>query len=152
MRLISLLGLLALPFAYAAPQAQTGSPSSAASSSPTASLDSLTPEETDALFQLHEDLVNIPSISDDEIECAKWLEEYLSEMGYYVEQVPVTAGAEGRFNVFAYPQAIKDNGSWPEVLITSHIDTVGRQNCELDKPITDSPIGPTLHPLRNSRG
>jgi acetylornithine deacetylase len=123
-RLASLLGLLALPFAYAAPQAQTGSPSSAASPSPTASLDSLTPKETEALFQLHEDLVNIPSISDDEIECAEWLEEYLSEKGYYVKQVPVTAGAEGRFNVFAYPQAIKDNGSWPEVLISSHIDTV----------------------------
>jgi acetylornithine deacetylase len=84
----------------------------------------LTPEETDALFQLHEDLVNIPSISDDEIECAEWLEEYLSGKGYYVEQVPVTGGGEGRFNVFAYPQAIKDNGSWPEVLISSHIDTV----------------------------
>jgi acetylornithine deacetylase len=77
-RLASVLGLLALPFAYAAPQAQTGMLNSAASSSPTASLDSLTPEETDALFQLHEDLVNIPSISDDEIECAEWLEGYLS--------------------------------------------------------------------------
>ena len=146
-RLTSLLGLLALPFAYAAPQAQTGSPSSAASSSPTASLDSLTPEETDALFQLHEDLVNIPSISDDEIECAEWLEEYLSGKGYYVEQVPVTAGAEGRFNVFAYPQAIKDNGSWPEILITSHIDTVSWQIHELDKSNTDSPIGTALHSL-----
>jgi acetylornithine deacetylase len=88
----------------------------------------LTTEEIDLLFELHENLVNIPSISDDEIECAEWLEEYLGEKGYYVEKIPVTAGAEGRFNVFAYPQAIRDNGSWPEVLITSHIDTV-RQAC-----------------------
>lgn len=130
-------GLLIFPLVYAAPQAQSQTLSSAtgvaasssaasstASSSPTASLDPLTTEETESLFQLHEDLVNIPSISDDEIECAEWLEEYLGEKGYYVERVPVTAGAEGRFNVFAYPQAIRDNGSWPEVLITSHIDTV----------------------------
>lgn len=101
-----------------------GVASSASISTPTPSSDPLTTEETEALFQLHEDLVNIPSISDDEIECAEWLEEYLEEKGYHVERVPVTAGAEGRFNAFAYPQAIRDNGSWPEVLVTSHIDTV----------------------------
>lgn len=43
-------------------------------------------------------------------------------MGYYVEEVPV--GDTGTFNVFAYPQELKDEGVWPEVLITSHIDTV----------------------------
>ncbi|KZM21958.1 Acetylornithine deacetylase [Ascochyta rabiei] len=133
------IGLLAIPLVYAAPQAQNQTPSSttgvtvtaggtatglASSPSSTASPDPLTTEETASLFQLHEDLVNIPSISDDEIECAEWLEEYLGEKGYYVERVPVTAGAEGRFNVFAYPQTIRDNGSWPEVLISSHIDTV----------------------------
>ncbi|KAH6616327.1 hypothetical protein C7974DRAFT_474839 [Boeremia exigua] len=129
----SLVGLLAIPLVCAAPQAQSQSSSSvatasassaAADPSSTASPDPLSTEETEALFQLHEDLVNIPSISDDEIECAEWLEEYLSAKDYYVERVPVTAGAEGRFNVFAYPQAIRDNGSWPEVLVTSHIDTV----------------------------
>ena len=139
MRLTSVLCLLAIPLAYAAPQVQNQASSSASgaivtatatgsapSSSATVSLDPLTTEETDALFQLHEDLVNIPSISDDEIECAEWLKEYLGEKGYYVERVPVTDGAEGRFNVFAYPQAIRDNGRWPEVLISSHIDTVSR--------------------------
>jgi hypothetical protein len=83
----------------------------------------LTTEERSTLFELHEDLVNIPSISDDEIECAEWLEGYLNEKGYYVERILVTTGAEGRFDVFAYPQAIRDGGNWPEVLITSHIDT-----------------------------
>lgn len=132
--LTSVFCLLALPVAYAAPgvQGQTSSPASdvaliartSASSSSTLSLESLTTEETDALFELHENLVNIPSISDDEIECAEWLEQYLSEKGYSVERVPVTTGAEGRFNVFAYPEAVRDGGAWPEVLITSHIDTV----------------------------
>lgn len=137
-RLIPVLGLLTVPLAFAAPQAvsssvtktPSASPSSAglasssAVSTPSLVPDALTTEETDALYQLHEDLVSIPSISDNEIECAEWLEEYLGGKGYYVERVPVTAGAEGRFNVFAYPQAIRDNSSWPEVLVTSHIDTV----------------------------
>jgi|SRR5690242_5904865 len=145
-RLTSVLGLLAIPLAFAAPQVQSQVPSStsgvatsasatasstAASSTTSVTPEPLTPEETEALFQLHEDLVNIPSISDDEIECAEWLEEYLGGKNYYVERVPVTAGAEGRFNVFAYPQAIRDNGSWPEVLVTSHIDTVSSYVLEL---------------------
>lgn len=143
----SVISLLALQLAHAAPQAQSqtgtaaacpstitsttarsasSSASSSPSSSPSALPGSLTTEETDELFTLHESLVNIPSISDDEIEAAEWLEEYLSEKGYYVERVPVTAGAEGRFNVFAFPQSIRDEGAWPEVLISSHIDTVRR--------------------------
>ena len=138
--------LLAVPLTHAAPQAQsqtavsesavltaTGTAtSSAPSSSSTASLYPLSTEERNSLFQLHENLVNIPSISDDEIECTEWLEKYLGEKGYYVERVHVTAGAEGRFNVFAYPQSIRDNGSWPEVLITSHIDTVRHSYIDTD--------------------
>ncbi|KAL7779846.1 hypothetical protein CFE70_009863 [Pyrenophora teres f. teres 0-1] len=83
---------------------------------------SLTTEETDKLFSLHEELVNIPSISEDEVECADFLSEYLADLGYYVEEIPV--GDTGTFNVYAYPQALKDEGTWPEVLITSHIDTL----------------------------
>ena len=116
--------------------ASTTGISSASSSSATASSNPLTTEERESLFELHENLVNIPSISDDEIECAEWLEEYLREKGYFVERVPVTAGAEGRFNVFAYPTAIRDNGSWPEVLVTSHIDTVSRLQTDLTRLIT----------------
>jgi acetylornithine deacetylase len=40
----------------------------------------------------------------------------------YVEKVP--AGETGTYNVFAYAQELKDEGLWPEVLISSHIDTV----------------------------
>jgi acetylornithine deacetylase len=112
-RLLS-LGLLLLTSASAAPQA-------APSLAPSA-LSSLTTEERDELFSLHEELVSIPSISEDEVECADYISEYLEELGYYVEKVPV--GNTSTYNVFAYPTALKDEGAWPEVLITSHIDTV----------------------------
>ncbi|CAN9083698.1 unnamed protein product [Alternaria sp. RS040] len=118
----SLLALVFLRSAIAAPQASV-SPLAVSSASPPASSSvTLTAEETDELFSLHEELVNIPSISGDEVEGAEFLSEYLSSLGYYVEEVPV--GDTGTFNVFAYPQELKDEGVWPEVLITSHIDTV----------------------------
>ncbi|KAB2102693.1 hypothetical protein AG0111_0g9033 [Alternaria gaisen] len=118
----SLVALVFLRSAIAAPQASV-SPSAVSSASPSASSSvTLTAEETDDLFSLHEVLVNIPSISGDEVEGAEFLSEYLSNLGYYVEEVPV--GDTGTFNVFAYPQELKDEGVWPEVLITSHIDTV----------------------------
>lgn len=124
-RIKSLFGLLTLSLVSAAPQAPSASPSASATNpTPSGSVraESLTTEETDELFSLHEELVNIPSISNDEVECAEYVSEYLKELGYYVEEVPV--GDSGTYNVFAYPQALKDEGTWPEVLITSHIDTV----------------------------
>jgi acetylornithine deacetylase len=125
------LGLLLLASVSAAPQASQvsslGSPTSTSSLASTASftsssLTSLTSEESDELFKLHEELVNIPSISNDEVACAEYLSEYLEELGYYVEKLPV--GNTSTYNVFAYPSELKDEGVWPEVLITSHIDTV----------------------------
>ncbi|KAL1799921.1 hypothetical protein ACET3X_000263 [Alternaria dauci] len=118
----SLLALASLRAVAAAPQASV-SPSAVSSASPSASSSvTLTTEETDELFSLHEELVNIPSISGDEVEAAEFVSRYLSDLGYYVEEIPV--GDTGTFNVFAYPQELKDEGVWPEVLITSHIDTV----------------------------
>jgi len=125
--LTQILGLLLVALVRAVPQASAvtvTTTTSATTSSSTASA-SLTSEERDELFTLHEDLVNIPSISGNETECAEWLSDYLEELGYYVEKVPV--GNTGTFNVFAYPSALKDEGVWPEVLITSHMDTVGPQ-------------------------
>jgi len=122
--LTQILGLLLVALVRAVPQASAvtvTTTTSATTSSSTASA-SLTSEERDELFTLHEDLVNIPSISGNETECAEWLSDYLEELGYYVEKVPV--GNTGTFNVFAYPSALKDEGVWPEVLITSHMDTV----------------------------
>ncbi|KAL6711122.1 hypothetical protein ACN47E_005653 [Coniothyrium glycines] len=122
-----LLSLLLLSSVLGAPQVP-GTPSSTVVSPPAASptdpgqASNLTTEERTELFSLHEELVNIPSISGDETECADFITEYLQDLGYYVEQLPV--GDTGTSNVFAYPQALKDENVWPEVLITSHIDTV----------------------------
>ncbi|KAH7380112.1 hypothetical protein BKA66DRAFT_512884 [Pyrenochaeta sp. MPI-SDFR-AT-0127] len=112
--------LLLLSLANAASQA--AQPSSSVSSTAPSPSTTLTTEETEELFSLHEELVNIPSISGEEGECADFVAKYLEELGYYVEKVPV--GSTNTHNVFAYPQALKDEGVWPEVLITSHIDTV----------------------------
>lgn len=99
----------------------TVSQTSTTSSTPSA-LSSLTSEEKDELFELHEELVNIPSVSNAEGECADYISKYLEELGYYVEKIPV--GNTSTYNVFAYSTALRDEGVWPEVLITSHIDTV----------------------------
>lgn len=125
----SVLGLLFVGVATAAPQAaQPSASSSSSAASPSAignSSSSLTSDERDELFSLHEELVNIPSISGEELECADFVKEYLEELGYYVDKVPV--GNKSSYNVFAYPQELKDEGGWPEVLITSHIDTVSHE-------------------------
>jgi acetylornithine deacetylase len=125
------LGFLLLTSVSAAPQASqlcnttvcitSTLPAATPSVSPSTQ-SSLTTEERDELFSLHEELVSIPSISEDEVECADYISEYLEELGYYVEKVPV--GNTSTYNVFAYPTALKEEGTWPEVLITSHIDTV----------------------------
>jgi acetylornithine deacetylase len=116
------LGFLLLASVSAAPQASPISSLISASSATPSAVPSLTTEERDELFNLHEELVNIPSISGDEVKCADYISEYLEELGYYVEKVPV--GNTSTSNVWAYPKALKDEGVWPEVLITSHIDTV----------------------------
>ena len=109
----------------AAPQVGPTPPSSSVSAAPTPSANGttipLTEGERDELFDLHEQLVDIPSISRNETECAEFVNEYLTDLGYYVEKINV---GPGRFNVFAYPQELKNQSVWPEVLITSHIDTV----------------------------
>ena len=121
----SLTKLIALQLVIIAPKASIArSVVRSGSQSISSRETSLTTEEADKLFSLHEELVNIPSISEDEAECAEFLSEYLTGLGYYVEDVPI--GDTGTFNVFAYPQALKDEGAWPEVLITSHIDTVSK--------------------------
>ena len=118
-----LLGCFILSIANATPQAV--SPSSSVDSvapSPSATAASLTTEEREELFSLHEKLVNIPSISNHETECADFVSEYIEKLGYFVDKVPV--GNTSTYNIFAYPQELKDGGILPEVLITSHMDTV----------------------------
>jgi acetylornithine deacetylase len=129
-----LFGLAAAAPQASQPSASITSVTSSVSASPSA-LPSLTTEEQDKLFNLHEELVNIPSISNDEVKCAEFVSNYLKKLGYYVEKVPV--GNTSTYNVFAYPQALKDEGVWPEVLITSHLDTV-RINCSCDQIRADN--------------
>lgn len=125
---LSLLSLLLVSSTNAAPQEAPSATSLAPGSTASATPQSLNSNETATLFELHEELVNIPSVSDDEIECSEFLLEYLtsylSEFDFAVDKVPVDSGAPGRFNVFAYPSALQEAGEWPEVLISSHIDTV----------------------------
>jgi len=143
----TLAALASLGFTIAAPQASV-SPSAVSSPSPSASSSAtLTTEETEDLYSLHEELVNIPSVSGDEVECAEFISRYLSDLGYYVEEIP--AGDTGTFNVFAYPQELKDEGVWPEVLITSHIDTVSIFDpSHAPKTTSDTKLGATILPIR----
>lgn len=147
MVLVRSFWLVALQLVIAAPQAST-TPFALSSPSPSESgrATSLSTQEVDTLFSLHEQLVNIPSISGDEVECADFVSEYLTELGYYVEQVPV--GDTGVYNVFAYPQELKDEGVWPEVLITSHIDTVRMVPKTHSSHITDKNIGTAILPVQ----
>ncbi|KAF2852233.1 acetylornithine deacetylase-like protein [Plenodomus tracheiphilus IPT5] len=124
-RITALWSLCFFSLVCAAPQGSQPSVSASSIAPNSSGADeavALTAEERDELFSLHEELVNIPSISADEVECAEFISEYLKELGYYVEEVPEEG--TGAYNVFAYPQSLKDAGVWPEVLITSHIDTV----------------------------
>ncbi|KAF2133507.1 Zn-dependent exopeptidase [Dothidotthia symphoricarpi CBS 119687] len=120
--LAPILAFFLFSLVSAAPQASPSPSSLSPSPSASNSSISLTSEETEELYKLHEELVNIPSISGDEVECAEYVSEYLEELGYYVEKLQV--GTTGTFNVFAYSTALKNEGVWPEVLITSHVDTV----------------------------
>ena len=119
--------LFTLCRASPAPQAEAPSLTCSFSSlpSPTSSVQPspFTAEEITGLYDLHEKLVDIPSISKEEVQCAEFVNEYLTSLGYHVEKIPVENGSS-RYNVFAYPTELQEQGVWPEVLITSHLDTV----------------------------
>ena len=91
------------------------------------------PFDHDTLYLLHRDLVNIPSVSGNESQVGRYLEEYLTRRNYTVERQYVDAAPEytglgslgeaasRRFNLLAYPGSLKRQ---TRVLLTSHIDTV----------------------------
>ncbi len=66
------------------------------------------------LLELTKALVNIRSVTGDEIACAEFLRAYLAAKNFQVELQPVTPG---RSNVFA-------SRGTPEVVLSTHIDTV----------------------------
>ncbi|KAF1929884.1 Zn-dependent exopeptidase [Didymella exigua CBS 183.55] len=76
-------------------------------------LDHSTSEE---LLSLHKKLVEIESISDNELEVGTWLASYLKDSGFTVEKQKV---AKDRYNLLAYGSK-RDT----TILLSSHIDTV----------------------------
>jgi acetylornithine deacetylase len=67
------------------------------------------------LFELTKNLINIPSISDDEQAVGFFLRDYLQNLGWTVELQPVS---ENQNNVIAY---LNDT---PRVFLSTHMDTV----------------------------
>ncbi len=66
------------------------------------------------LFQLALALVNIPSVTGQEMACTDFLRDYLERQGFAVELQPVS---DGRANLLAF-------AGRPEVVLSSHLDTV----------------------------
>ncbi|KAG7196247.1 uncharacterized protein KQ657_000260 [Scheffersomyces spartinae] len=77
-----------------------------------------------SLLQLHKSLVDISSVSFNETEVAKYLEQYLTDAGLTVElqlvEEPAYNLKNKRYNVYAYLGDRRDT----KVVMTSHIDTV----------------------------
>lgn len=75
------------------------------------------------LLSLHRELVSIPSVSNNELDVAIFLRDYLETEGLEVELQPVAAQDstnKSRFNVFAYSPRHRET----PLLLTSHVDTV----------------------------
>ncbi|KAF3005797.1 hypothetical protein E8E13_007718 [Curvularia kusanoi] len=82
-------------------------------SSEVTTLDASTSKE---LLALHKKLVDIESISENELEVGIWLASYLKDNGFTVERQEV---AKDRYNILAYGSK-RDT----TILLSSHIDTV----------------------------
>jgi acetylornithine deacetylase len=67
------------------------------------------------LFDLTRQLIDIPSVTGDELAVGEFLAQYLEQLGYRVERQAV---AEDRFNVIA------TTGAPPQVVFSTHTDTV----------------------------
>lgn len=84
-------------------------------------------------IQLTRQLVDIESTTYHEAPAGEFLATYLASLGYHVERQPVQqpdlartpgAGTGPRFNVFALPQEMVDKGIVPDVVFSTHMDTV----------------------------
>ncbi|KAJ5628618.1 Peptidase M20 [Penicillium lividum] len=88
---------------------------------PTTKLDQII--TSSPLLSFHRDIVQIPSISGNEKAVGEFIINFLTAQNLTVEKQIVTPGTETeneRFNIYAY---VGDN-RFPDVLLTSHIDTV----------------------------
>lgn len=75
------------------------------------------------LLAFHRNIVEIPSITGDEKDVAEFILDFLSSHNFTVEKQLVTAESgenKERFNIYAYV----GGNRYPDVLLTSHIDTV----------------------------
>ncbi|KGO68526.1 Peptidase M20 [Penicillium italicum] len=89
--------------------------------SPSVDLDAIINESP--LLSFHRDIVQIPSISEHEESVGNFLLDFIRSHNLTVEKQIVTPGSdteEERFNVYAY----NGKNRFPEVVLTSHIDTV----------------------------
>lgn len=114
---------LSLPQVVLTPSsADEGADSNLSSSS--SSLDDIINDSPYLSF--HRDLVQISSISGHEQRAGDFVAEFLQAHNFTVVKQPVTnredSDDDGRFNVFAYPSSA--SSPTPEILLTSHIDTV----------------------------
>ncbi|PKY04037.1 putative carboxypeptidase [Aspergillus campestris IBT 28561] len=76
-------------------------------------------------LSFHRGLVQTSSVSNDEQNAGSFVAEFLESHNFTVIKQPVgnddfTTNTQGRFNIFAYPPASPS----PQILLTSHIDTV----------------------------
>src|SRR5215813_14805470 len=67
------------------------------------------------LFKLTRELIDIPSVTGEELAVGRYLAQLLEKLGYQVEKHEV---AEDRFNVIA------TTGESPRVVFSTHMDTV----------------------------
>ncbi|KAJ5501423.1 Peptidase M20 [Penicillium expansum] len=89
--------------------------------SPSVNLDAIINESP--LLSFHRDIVQIPSISEHEETVGNFLLDFIRSHNLTVEKQIVTPGSDTeqeRFNIYAYT----GNNRFPEVVLTSHIDTV----------------------------
>ncbi|PYH46092.1 M20 family metallopeptidase [Aspergillus saccharolyticus JOP 1030-1] len=93
--------------------------------------DSLDIINASPFLSFHRNLVQIPSVSGNETAVGNFLVEFLKSHNFTVIRQPVPTGNQAtdptldtnRFNIFAYPSASPSQDR-PEILLTSHIDTV----------------------------
>jgi acetylornithine deacetylase/succinyl-diaminopimelate desuccinylase-like protein len=67
------------------------------------------------VFELTRELIDIPSLTGEELEVGQYLAKFLEELGYHVEKHEV---AEDRFNVIATTRES------PRIVFSTHMDTV----------------------------
>ncbi|KAJ5702463.1 Peptidase M20 [Penicillium malachiteum] len=88
---------------------------------PTVNLDQIIKDSP--LLSFHRDIIKIPSITEHEKTVGEYIIDFLSSQNLTVEKQIVTPGSETeseRFNIYAYA----GENRYPDILLTSHIDTV----------------------------